>query len=27
MLAATGFTIVTAEFDRSVYGTYTCIKA
>jgi ubiquinone/menaquinone biosynthesis C-methylase UbiE len=27
MLAATGFTIVTAEFDRSIYGTYTCVKA
>lgn len=27
MLAATGFTIVTAEFDRSVYGAYTCVKA
>jgi ubiquinone/menaquinone biosynthesis C-methylase UbiE len=26
MLAATGFTIVTAEFDRSIYGAYTCIK-
>jgi SAM-dependent methyltransferase len=27
MLAAVGLTIVTAEFDRSVYGTYTCVKA
>jgi ubiquinone/menaquinone biosynthesis C-methylase UbiE len=27
MLAATGFTIVTAEFDRSIYGTYTCVRA
>jgi ubiquinone/menaquinone biosynthesis C-methylase UbiE len=27
MLAATGFTIVTAEFDRSIYGSYTCLKA
>lgn len=26
MLAAAGFTIVTAEFDRSIYGTYTCIR-
>lgn len=27
MLAATGFAIVAAEFDRQVYGTYTCIRA
>ncbi len=27
MLAAAGFTIVTAEFHDSVYGAYTCIKA
>jgi FkbM family methyltransferase len=27
MLRAAGFEIATAEFDRSVYGTYTCIKA
>jgi ubiquinone/menaquinone biosynthesis C-methylase UbiE len=27
MLAAAGFTIVTAEFDRSIYGTYTCVRA
>jgi ubiquinone/menaquinone biosynthesis C-methylase UbiE len=26
MLAAVGFTVVTAEFDRSVYGAYTCVK-
>ena len=26
MLAAAGFTIVTADFDRSVYGAYTCLK-
>ena len=26
MLAAAGFTIVTAEFDRSVYGIYMCVK-
>jgi ubiquinone/menaquinone biosynthesis C-methylase UbiE len=27
MLAATGFRIVTAEFDRRLYGAYTCLKA
>lgn len=27
MLAAVGFEIVTAEFSRSVYGTYTCVRA
>ena len=27
MLRAAGFEIATADFDRSVYGTYTCIKA
>jgi SAM-dependent methyltransferase len=27
MLAAAGFTIATADFDRSVYGAYTCVKA
>jgi SAM-dependent methyltransferase len=27
MLAATGFEIVTAEFDGRLYGAYTCIKA
>ena len=27
MLAAAGFTIVTAGFDGQVYGTYTCIRA
>jgi ubiquinone/menaquinone biosynthesis C-methylase UbiE len=27
MLAAAGFTIVTAGFDGQVYGTYTCVKA
>jgi SAM-dependent methyltransferase len=27
MLAAAGFAIVTADFDRQVYGTYTCVKA
>jgi SAM-dependent methyltransferase len=26
MLAAAGFEIVTSEFDRSVYGAYTCVK-
>lgn len=26
MLAAAGFEIVTAEFEGSVYGTYTCVK-
>jgi SAM-dependent methyltransferase len=26
MLAATGFTIVTADFDGSIYGAYTCVK-
>ena len=26
MLAAAGFEVVTVNFDRSVYGTYTCIK-
>ena len=27
MLAAAGFTIMTAEFDGSIYGAYTCVKA
>jgi ubiquinone/menaquinone biosynthesis C-methylase UbiE len=27
MLAATGFTIVTADFEGSIYGAYTCIRA
>jgi SAM-dependent methyltransferase len=27
MLAAAGFTIQAAEFDRSVYGAYTCVRA
>jgi ubiquinone/menaquinone biosynthesis C-methylase UbiE len=27
MLAAAGFEIVTAEFDRRLYGAYTCVKA
>jgi len=27
MLAAAGFTVVTAGFDGSIYGTYTCIRA
>jgi hypothetical protein len=27
MLAAAGFTIVTASFEGSIYGAYTCIKA
>ena len=27
ILAATGFQIVTAEYDRRLYGAYTCIKA
>jgi hypothetical protein len=26
VLAAVGLTIVAAEFERSVYGTYTCVK-
>jgi ubiquinone/menaquinone biosynthesis C-methylase UbiE len=26
MLDATGFDIVTSEFDRSVYGEYTCLR-
>jgi ubiquinone/menaquinone biosynthesis C-methylase UbiE len=26
MLDATGFDIVTSEFDRSVYGAYTCLR-
>jgi ubiquinone/menaquinone biosynthesis C-methylase UbiE len=26
MLTATGFTIVTAEFDGAIYGAYTCIR-
>jgi SAM-dependent methyltransferase len=26
MLEAAGFDIITAEFDRSVYGAYTCLK-
>jgi ubiquinone/menaquinone biosynthesis C-methylase UbiE len=27
MLAAAGFTIVTADFEGSIYGAYTCIRA
>ena len=27
MLAATGFTVVTADFEGSIYGAYTCIRA
>jgi hypothetical protein len=27
MLAAVGFTIVTADFDGPVYGAYTCVKS
>jgi SAM-dependent methyltransferase len=27
MLAATGFEIVTAEFERRLYGAYTCVRA
>jgi len=27
MLTAAGFTIVTASFDRQVYGEYTCVRA
>ena len=27
MLAATGFEIVTADFDRRLYGAYTCLKS
>jgi ubiquinone/menaquinone biosynthesis C-methylase UbiE len=27
MLAAAGFDIVSAQFDRQLYGTYTCIRA
>jgi ubiquinone/menaquinone biosynthesis C-methylase UbiE len=27
MFAATGFTIVAAEFEGSIYGAYTCVKA
>jgi SAM-dependent methyltransferase len=27
MLAAAGFTVLTADFDRSIYGAYTCVKA
>jgi SAM-dependent methyltransferase len=27
MLAAAGFTVITADFDGSVYGAYTCVKA
>ena len=27
MLAAVGFTIVTADFEGSIYGAYTCIRA
>ena len=27
MLAATGFQIVTAEFERRLYGAYTCLKS
>ena len=26
MLAAAGFTVVTADFDGSIYGAYTCVK-
>jgi SAM-dependent methyltransferase len=26
MLAATGFTVVTADFDGSIYGAYTCVR-
>ena len=27
MLTATGFEIVTAEYDRRLYGAYTCVKS
>jgi len=27
MLAAAGFEIVTAQFDRRLYGAYTCIRS
>jgi ubiquinone/menaquinone biosynthesis C-methylase UbiE len=27
MLAAAGFTVITAGFDGSIYGAYTCVKA
>jgi hypothetical protein len=27
MLAAAGFEVVTAEFDRRLYGAYTCIRS
>jgi len=27
MLAATGFEIVAVEFERRLYGAYTCVKA
>ena len=27
MLAAAGFTVVAADFDGSIYGAYTCVKA
>jgi len=27
MLAATGFEIVTAEFERRLYGAYTCVRS
>ena len=26
-VAAAGFTIVTADFEGSIYGAYTCIRA
>jgi hypothetical protein len=26
MLAATGFEIVTADYDRRLYGAYTCVR-
>jgi SAM-dependent methyltransferase len=27
MLAAAGFTVITTDFDSSIYGAYTCVKA
>ena len=27
MLAAAGFTVITTDFDGSIYGAYTCVKA
>jgi len=27
MLATAGFTVVTADFDGSIYGAYTCVRA